>query len=280
MQAFVLNRHGQMVFPSNLMPELDFSALESLEQLDRVVRRDFETKAPTGTDIMNHLENGTYESRYALLRDIALNLFWVNRFAMTMYDKRPTRWGDVPRTRSDVFLPALTPWEDGDRKVAAVRAGYPTLPARWDVAVEDRIFDVLFDVYGHRKHHGTTLPAIKPTVAECLANPSTLTFRLPKYDPDYPVYEFSDIVDCYEDVPELQALHRWAMVLHNQYPWDRAQVELAEVGQLKDDDYVVLFYPRDKEVRGFLRRLQRVATRPATPATPAAEAIRSAATRT
>ena len=274
MQAFVLNRHGQMVFPSNLMPELDFSALESLEQLDRVIRRDFETKAPTGTDIMNHLENGTYESRYALLRDIALNLFWVNRFAMTMYDKRPTRWGDVPRTRSDVFLPALTPWEDGDRKVAAVRAAYPTLPPRWDVAVEDRIFDVLFDVYGHRKHHGTTLPAIKPTVAECLANPSTLTFRLPKYDPDYPVYEFSAIVDCYEDVPELQALHRWAMVLHNQYPWDRAQVELTEVGQLKDDDYVVLFYPRDKEVRGFLRRLQRVATAPATPAAAEAEAKR------
>jgi 3-oxoacyl-[acyl-carrier-protein] synthase III len=274
MQAFVLNRHGQMVFPSNLMPELDFSALESLEQLDRVIRRDFETKAPTGTDIMNHLENGTYESRYALLRDIALNLFWVNRFAMTMYDKRPTRWGDVPRTRSDVFLPALTPWDDGDRKVAAVRDAYPTLPARWDVAVEDRIFDVLFDVYGHRKHHGGTLPAIKPTVADCLANPGTLTFRLPKYDPDYPVYEFSDIVDCYEDVPELQALHRWAMVLHNQYPWDRAQVELTEVGQLKDDDYVVLFCPRDKEVRGFLRRLQRVATRPATPAAEAVEAKR------
>src|SRR5450432_1797414 len=277
MQAFVLNRHGQMVFPSNLMPELDFSALESLEQLDRVIRRDFEIKAPTGTDIMTHLENGTYENRYALLRDIALNLFWVNRFAMTMYDKRPTRWGDVPRTRSDVFLPVLTPWEDGDRKVAAVRDAYPTLPARWDAAVEDRIFDILFDVYGHRKHHGTTLPAIKPTVAECLADPSTLTFRLPKYDPDYPVYEFSDIVDCYEDVPELQALHRWAMVLHNQYPWDRAQVELAEVGQLKDDDYVVLFYPRDKEVRGFLRRLQRVATKPATPA--AAEAAEAAEAR-
>ena len=274
MQAFVLNRHGQMVFPSNLMPELDFSALESLEQLDRVIRRDFETKAPTGTDIMNHLENRTYESRYALLRDIALNLFWVNRFAMTMYDKRPTRWGDVPRTRSDVFLPALTPWDDGDRKVAAVRDAYPTLPARWDVAVEDRIFDVLFDVYGHRKHHGGTLPAIKPTVAECLANPGTLTFRLPKYDPDYPVYEFSDIVDCYEDVPELQALHRWAMVLHNQYPWDRAHVELTEVGQLKDDDYVVLFCPRDKEVRGFLRRLQHVATTPAIPAAEAVEAKR------
>jgi 3-oxoacyl-[acyl-carrier-protein] synthase-3 len=274
MHAFVLNRHGQMVFPSNLMPELDFSALESLDQLDRVIRRDFEIKAPTGTDIMTHVENGTYDSRYALLRDIALNLFWINRFAMTMYDKRPTRWRDVPRTRSDVFLPVLTPWEGGDRKVAAVLAAYPTLPARWDADVEDRIFDMLFDVYGHRKHHGTTLPAIKPTVAQCLADPSSLTFRLPKYDPDYPMYGFSDIVDCYEEVPELQALHRWAMVLHNQYPWDRAHAELTEVGKLKDDDYVVLFYPRDKEVRGFLRRLHGIGARPARPALPAAESRR------
>jgi 3-oxoacyl-[acyl-carrier-protein] synthase-3 len=46
MNAFVLNRHGRMVFPSNIMPELDFSTMESLEQLDSVIRRDFETKAP------------------------------------------------------------------------------------------------------------------------------------------------------------------------------------------------------------------------------------------
>jgi 3-oxoacyl-[acyl-carrier-protein] synthase-3 len=269
MQAFVLNRHGHMVFPSNIMPELDFSAVHTLEQLDRVIRRDFEIKAPTGTDILNQVETGTYPSRYALLRDLALNLFWVNRFAMTMYDKRPTRWADVPRTRTDVFLPVLTPWEDGDKKVAAVRDAYPKLPAQWDVAVEDRIFDVLFDVFGHRKHHGTDLPAVKPTVAQCLADPATLTFRLPNYDPDYPVYEYADIVDCHEDVPELEALHRWAMVLHNQYPWDRAQVELVEVGQLKDDDYVVPFHPRDKEVRGFLRRLHTGASSPAV--APAAE---------
>jgi 3-oxoacyl-[acyl-carrier-protein] synthase-3 len=255
MQAFIVNRHGQMVFPSNIMPELDFSAIESLDQLDRVIRRDFEVKAPTGEDIFNQVQAGAYTSRYGLMRDLALNLFWVNRFAMTMYDKRPTRWADVPRTRSDVFLPVLTPWADGDRTIAAVLAAYTTLPAQWDPAVEDRIFRVLFGVFGHLQHHAAELPAVKPTVAECLANPGNLTFRLPSYDPDYPVYEFADIVDCHEDVPELEALLRWAMVLHNQYPWDRAQVELAEVGKLKDDDYVVTFHPRNKEVRAFLRRL-------------------------
>ncbi|HEU0101159.1 MAG TPA: 3-oxoacyl-[acyl-carrier-protein] synthase III C-terminal domain-containing protein [Mycobacteriales bacterium] len=255
MQAFVLNRHGRMVFPSNLIPELDFSTVESLDQLDRVIRRDFEMKAPTGTDILERITNGGYDSRYTLMRDLALNLFWANRFAMTMYDKRPTRWADVPRQRSDVFLPVLTPWEGGDEKVQAVRSAYDALPAAWDDAAEDRIFTLLFDVFGHRKHHATTLPAVKPTVAELLEAPDSLTFRLPTYDPDFPVYDYTDIVDCAEDVPELEALHRWAMVLHNQYPWDRSQVELAAVGTLKDDDYVVVFHPKDKHVRAFLRRL-------------------------
>ena len=256
MNSFVLNRHGRMVFPSNIIPELDFSALSSLEQLDRVIRRDFETKAPSGTDILEKVSIGGYESRYFLLRDLALNLFWANRFAITMYDKRPTRWADVPRGRQDVFLPVLTPWEDADAKVAAVQRAYGELPAQWDAAVEDRIFDVLFDVFGHRKNHATTLPAVKPTVAEFLDTPGALTFRLRDYDPDFPVFEYEDILDVAEDVPELEALHRWAMVLHNQYPWNRAGVELVEAGALSDDDHVVVFSPRDRHVRDFLRRLK------------------------
>jgi 3-oxoacyl-(acyl-carrier-protein) synthase III len=267
MNAFVLNRHGRLVLPSNIFPELDFSTMETLDQLDSVIRRDFETKAPSGSDILDKVRIGAYDSRYALMRDLALNLFWANRFAMTMYEKRPTRWADVPRTRADVFLPVLEPWEDGDTKVAAVQAAYPALPAQWDADVEDRIFGILFDVFGNRKHHATTLPAVKPTVAQFLENPGNLTFRLPHYDPDYPVYDYTDILDCDEDVPELEALHRWAMVLHNQYPWDRSKVELAEAGQLADDDYVVAFHPRDREVRSFLRRLAGgVRSRPAAPA--------------
>jgi 3-oxoacyl-(acyl-carrier-protein) synthase III len=257
MNAFVLNRHGRVVFPSNIMPELDFSTVESLEQLDSVIRRDFETKAPSGTDILEKVRTGAYDSRYTLMRDLALNLFWANRFSITMYDKRPTRWADLPRTRPDVFLPVLEPWEDGETKVAAVKNAYPTLPAQWDADVEDRIFATLFDVFANRKHHATTLPALKPTVEEFLATPGNLTFRLPHYDPDYPMFGYDDILDCDEDVPELEALHRWAMVLHNQYPWDRAAVELAEARDLRDDDYVVAFHPRDKQVRDFLRRLRR-----------------------
>jgi hypothetical protein len=120
MNAFVVNRHGRLVFPSNVIPELDFSAVETLDQLDSVIRRDFEVKAPSGRDILDRLQTRGYDSRYALMRDLALNLFWANRFAMTMYEKRPTRWGDMPRTRSDVFLPVLEPWEDLETRISVV----------------------------------------------------------------------------------------------------------------------------------------------------------------
>src|SRR5450631_4287427 len=275
MQPFVINSHDRIVFPSNFVPELDLSVMHSLEQLDAVIRRDFEVKAPTGTDILNRVEKGAYSSRYELLRDLALNLFWTNRFALTLYEKRPTRWADVPRNRSDVFLPVVTPWEEGDRKVAAVKGAYETLAPTWNREVEDRIFGTLFDVFGHRKHHATDLPTIKPTVAQILADPTNLTFRLPSYDPDFPIFDYADIIDSAEDVPELEALSRWSKVLHNQYPWDRAKAELVEVGQLRDEDYVVVMHPRDEEVRHFLRRVQSaVVPVPASGAKEATEPVR------
>jgi 3-oxoacyl-(acyl-carrier-protein) synthase III len=270
MHPFLLNRHDRMVFPSNFIPELDLSVIDSEEQLDSVIRRDFEMKAPDGTDILNRVEAGAYETRYELMRDVALNMFWTGRFALTLYEKRPTRWRDVPRRRSDVFMPIVTPWEDGDRKVAAVQRAYDALPAAWDADVEAGIFSILFDVFAHRKHHATELSAIKPTVAQILADPGNLTFRLNGYDADYPTFDFNDIIDCAEDVPELEALRRWAMVLHNQYPWDRSRAELVEVAELHDDDYVVVFHPRDQEVRHFLRRLA-AGTKPR-PSSPAPEA--------
>ena len=269
MQPFVRNRHGRLVFPSNAFPELDFSVINSEEQLNRVVRRDFETKAPTGTEMLGRIEAGAYADRYQLMRDIALNLFWTNRFAANMYDKQPARWRDVPRSRDDVFLPVVIPWEDGDRKVAAVESAYRTLPAAWDAAAEDRIYSVLFDVFRHRRYHATELPALEPTVAEALSDPANLTFQLLAYDPDYPQYGFDEILNAREDVPELEALHRWAMVLHNQYPWDRSQVRLTEVGKLHDDDYVVLFRPRNSEVARFIREA-RAGSRPARRRTEAA----------
>src|SRR5690349_14039569 len=170
MQPFVINRHDRLVCPSNFLPDLDFSVIETEEQLDQVIRRDFETKAPSGTEIGNRIEQGKYTDRVALMRDVALNLFWVNRFAMTMYEKVPTRWRDVPRSRTDIFLPVVVPWLDKEAKVGAVQQAYADLPSGGDPATEDRVWNLLFDVFGNRKHHASALEAIRPTVAQALSD--------------------------------------------------------------------------------------------------------------
>lgn len=256
MKPFVINRHGRLVFPANFLGELDFTVLDTLEQFTAVIERDFEAKAPTGTDILHRVESGAYPSRFELLRDLGQNLFWVNRYSMTMFEKRPTRWRDVPRHRDDVFLPVLTPWEDRERKVAAVESAYQALPARWAADTEDRVFALLFDVFRHKLHHATELPAIKPTVAEFAAQPEALTFVMPDHDPDHHVFTTDEILDADEEVPELEALTRWAMVLHNLYPWDGARTTLRRPSEIGPDDFVVTFHPRDRDVKAFIERVK------------------------
>lgn len=256
MKPLVVNRHGRIVIPASFLGALDFSAIETLEQLTSVIGRDFEAKAPTGADILARIESAGYSNRFALLRDLGQNLYWVNRYALPMLDKRPTRWRDLPRGRTDVFLPLLTPWEDGDRKVAAVERAYAELPAAWDTGAEDRIFALLFDVFRHKRHHATELPPIPLTVAEMLARPEALTLVLPRHDPDYRVFGFDEILDAAEDVPELEALTRWAMVLHNQHPWERAEATLRPVSEILDDEFVIALHPRDREVAAFIDRVR------------------------
>lgn len=255
MHSFELNRHGKLVFPANCFPDLDFSTFDSLEQVEAVTQRDFDAKAPSGTDILTRIETGAYESKFELMRDMALNLFWANRFKITMYDVQPTRWADVPRHRDDIFVPIQTPWSNRDTKVAAVKAAFPKLPAKWNDDVEDSIFEVLFDVFGHRRNHATRLSPIVPTVADLVSDPTNQTLRLNRYDPDFRRYSYTEIIDCNEDVAELEALRRWSMVLHNQYPWSRRHAQLTPVSELRNDDYIVVFHPRDPEVKLFLSRI-------------------------
>ena len=71
MQPFVVNRHGRLVFPSNFIPELDFSVIDTEQQLIDVIRRDFEKKAPAGTGILERIQAGSYPNRNALMDDMA-----------------------------------------------------------------------------------------------------------------------------------------------------------------------------------------------------------------
>src|SRR5438309_7090515 len=255
MKPFVVNRYGRIVFPFNFFPALDFSVFQTLDQFAAVIKRDFEEKAPTETDIVARVDARAYNGRYDLLRDLALNLFWVNRYALTMYEKRPMRWRDVARQRDDVFLPIFQPW-DGGELTSAIESGYRALPPSWDEGTENTISRILLDVFRHKKGAGAELPAIKPTVAEILQNPTSLTYHLLAHDPDYPGYGYDDIIEYTHRVPELDALMRQAMVLHNEYRWDRAKTRVIEVGKLHDDDFVVVFQPRSTEVLQFIRRVK------------------------
>jgi len=273
-KPFVVNRHGRLVFPANFLGELDFSVLETLDQFTAVIGRDFEAKAPTGTDILARVESDGYPRRFELLRDLGQHLYWANRFSITMFDRRPTRWRDLPKKRDDVYLPVLTPWEDSERKVAAVEQAFAALPPTWDARAEETIFGLRFDLFRTKLYHATELPPIKPTVAEFTDQPDALTFVMPSYDPDYPVFTSEQIIDASEDVPELEALMRWAMVLHNQYPWDRSATELRGPGEIGDDDFVVAFYPRNRDVQAFIERVK--SPRPARRQDPLARATMEA----
>ena len=264
MQPFELNRHGRIVFPSNFIPELDFSTLTSIDHLDAVIRRDFDTKAPTVSEILSRHAQGTYRSKFEIMRDMALNVFWADRFALTMFDRRITRWGDVPRNRDDIYMPRLTPWPEADERNSAVADAYRTLPAAWEDTAEDHIFDRLFAVFGGRRHYAGNLPTVKPTVSQLLSDPDHVTLRVRHFDPNHPVFGYDEILDCHEDVAELEALSRWTMVLHNQQLWDRDEIELVRVADLKDDDYVVVSHPRNREVQRFINRAATGRTRPAT----------------
>jgi 3-oxoacyl-[acyl-carrier-protein] synthase III len=266
MKPFVVNRYGQIVFPFNFIPELDFSVFERLDQFAAVIHRDFEEKAPTEAEIAERVATKAYAGRYDLLRDLALDLFWVNRYGITMYDKRPTRWRDVPRQRDDVFLPVVSAWEGGEL-ATTIEAGYRALPPTWEEGTEDKIARMLLDVFRHKKGAGAEMEPMKPTVGEILAAPRTLTYQLLVHNPDFPGYGYDDIIEVSHRVPELEALTRQAMVLHNQYRWDRTTVRAIEVGQLHDDDFVVVYHPRSYDVAQFIRRVRGGRrSRPARPA--------------
>jgi len=272
LKPFVINRYGRMVFPCNFFPELDFNVFETLNQFNSVIRRDFGEKAPTETEIVERIKAGEYQNRYEICRDLALNLFWSQRYVLTMYEKRPTRWGDLPRHRNDVFLPVYKP-RDAAGITAAIEAGYLGLPAMCDEEIEDKSFRILLDVFRNKQGAGGEFRAIKPTVDEILSDSKNLTYRLLTYDRDYPGYDYDEVIDTIHTIPELEALMRQAMILHNQYRWDPATSASVEVGKLRDEDYVVAFHPRNSDVAQFIRRVkqngnaERNPPRPALPLT-------------
>ncbi|MBW2451748.1 MAG: ketoacyl-ACP synthase III [Deltaproteobacteria bacterium] len=275
MKPFRLNKHGKLVFPSSIFVDLDFSIIADLNQLKAIIRRDFETKSPTGNEIAERADTGKYATRYDLLRDLGLHLFWANRFALAMYEKRPVRWRDVPRTHDDVFVPLLTPRENREKKAASVLNAFGNLPAKWNQESEDDLFGILFDCFANKLYRASELPPIKATITEALTTPNAKTTVLDDFNPDHRRYSVDDILNVSEEQPELEALRRWTMVLHNQHPWDRSRAKLKSFAEMQDDDVVVLFYPRNRDVLDFINRVKNGTSSSQTPSpTPAVEPVR------
>jgi len=251
MLSFVVNHAGRLVFPGNFLPDLDPSAFASLERYSALIRQAFDGKALTAGDIAARLDAGHYASRYHLLHDLARHLFWVNRFAMTLYRPEPTRWRDVPRRRTDVFLP-LYPAQCDASVATTVDLVYQTLPPAWDQTTEDRIGHVLCDLFRYQRVPIKEGP-VETVVGEALATPQGHVCRLLAYDPDHPRHGLDGLVEYTHTVPELEALMRQAMVLQDQFPWDHRTVRLAPIAELEDDDVVVLHRPRREEIARLLQ---------------------------
>src|SRR5262245_16724408 len=256
MKPFVVNRHGRIVFPFNFFPELDVSVFDTLEQFEAVIRRDFEDKARSVRDIVAQLDLRAYPSRYELLRDVAAHLFWAHRYPMTLYERRPVRWRDVPRRRPGVFLPVPRP-SVPDPATAVIEAGYRALPPRWDDGTEHTIFGLLLDVFRDGKEPELVRQPLLPMVAEAMGDPQFLAYEIVAYDRDYPLSREDDVLGYGHRVPELEALMRQAMVLHNQCPWDREATRLTPLAALTEDAMVLVLHPRSVEVHRFLDRVKR-----------------------
>ncbi|HUL71443.1 MAG TPA: 3-oxoacyl-[acyl-carrier-protein] synthase III C-terminal domain-containing protein [Gemmatimonadales bacterium] len=254
MQAFVINHAGRLVFPGNFLPDLDPSAFATLEQYSALIRQAFDGKAVAEAEIQARLDAGRYRSRYHLLHDLARHLFWVNRFVLTLYQPEPVRWRDVPRRRTDVFLPVYAP-DHEDSVATTVDLVYQTLPPAWDQSTEDRIGRILRDLFRNQRAPVKEGP-VETVVGEVLAQPRGQVCRLLAYDPDHPRHGLEGLIEYTHAVPELEALMRQAMVLGDQFPWDHRTVRFTPVGELEDDDVVVLHRPRSEEVARFLQRVR------------------------
>ncbi|MGH8291511.1 MAG: 3-oxoacyl-[acyl-carrier-protein] synthase III C-terminal domain-containing protein [Steroidobacteraceae bacterium] len=265
MKPFAIDRHGRLALPSHFFPAVDFSALDSIEQLTTLVQRDFDSKGPSGAELVRRLESGAYRDRYQLLRDLALHLFWVNRFSLTLYEQRPCCWRHVPKKRDDVFVPTITPWKEAQRKIVAVQTAFDALPSAWSAEAEYRIFARLFDIFRNRRYQAAELPPLLPTVAEFLQSPDALTLQIALYDPDFSTFSDQEIIDCREEVPQLEALMRWTMILYNQSPWHREHTRLIEAARIRDDDVVTVLVPRTRDALEFIHRA-RVGARRSAPA--------------
>src|SRR5438477_7008271 len=212
-KRFIVNRHGRIVFPFNFLPRLDFSAFDARASFEAAIKRDFMDKAPNGAQIRERIRQKFYRTRRALLTDIARHLRSLHRYTMTMYEKRPTRWADVPRRRDDVYWPSLRHTAADDALAVELDDGYRDVDAGEDRETEDRTYAMLIAAYRAATRACIEAITFHPTVADRLAAPAAAAYHSREFAPDFSASRDQVILDYAYAVPEIDALMRHAMVL-------------------------------------------------------------------
>ena len=243
MRPFVINGHGRSSSRRTSSRSWTSRSSRPWSSSKRWSRRDFEAKAPTGTEILDARRVGRVRlARYELLRDLALNLVWV----------QPLRDDDVreaadplarraapPRRR----LPAAPDALGGRRAQGrGRRRGVRAPPA---------------DVGRARPRTASSRPALRrlpPQAAprdrapadqadrgaRSLADPANLTFCLPSHDPDYPTYSYEEILDCTEAVPGARGrCTGWRWCSTTSIRGTARSRGSRRSGKIGDDDFVV-----------------------------------------
>ena len=264
MRPFVVNGHGRLVFPSNFSAELDFSVLETLEQLEAVVKRDFEAKAPTGTEILERVESGAYDSRVPA--------------AARPRDEpglgQPLRDDDVREASDAMARPSAPPRRRLPAAADAVggRASARSRPSPTAWSELSRRRGTPRPRTGSSRAcsrssatSATTRPSCRPSSRPWTRSRATrrnLTLLPPAPRPRLPDLQLRGDPRLQRGGPRARAAAPPRDGAPQPVPvGPGARARLEEVGKIGDDDFVVAFVPRNPEVLEFIRRVRGAAPR-------------------
>lgn len=237
-----------------VVPDLRHACAKSLQELEPQIERDFASKAPTASEIVDRIASDHYASAYEILRDAIRYLYWANRYFLTLYALRPCRWEDLPWDDPEARLPvvvALNGAQDLDvalsNAVARICAGCPDDRSRLVLEhLQGPLASVTFDP--------ARLRAILPTVPLTIRNPDASVMRVPGPRLSSNNTPRREIAHQRDGAPEVTALMRQAFAIASDHVgrWGRPQP--TRVRALGPRDFVLLAWPRSPEVAELARK--------------------------
>lgn len=212
-----------------------------------------EETMPSEMEIMERSCGGFYANRYALLRDLVLNLYWSGGYSFHLYRGEPRHWRDIPAESDKVLLPVYNWWQ-GDQWRDTVADRFRCLEPAWDEEVENFLFDHLIALFRMKPPWVTEFGPAKWTVCRILQEPDNLVLVMDSYSPADRRMKADDLEAVWHRIPQLESLLRLAMILGSEHSWHIRGSRLCRVADMHNEDLVMLFYPRNPHVVGRSRR--------------------------